>query len=492
MAKTVDPKSPQAAKLMDEIHNFTKDPAVVLLGPEIEKLFGPYGYKYSDEADQAIVADAINKAYEKSLQRHQCLKDPNASVAERWDESQRKRGADKNNLEAAQFDPDCFQSEAEFDQEWIRRRRQYLERLDRCGHSGPKDIECRNRVAGEYFPIHKAEHDAAIAQIQHHLEIYQGVVEGGLVSQLGFHFAHDVLDWSTERSAAFAGALSTTAGLVGMGVERHANLRNAPSNAPQPRTPSGEMVDKPDPTPRPDYPAAKGKPTAAKPKQAAIEDTPPAASPSPAGHNVRRTSREMGSDPDPATGGARARDRISHLDRGKGARPFYIKDPKRKTSKPPTSSGAMQIKPLEKIRGYQPPPKFSEASTGKLLETHFPASDWEHHALFLQGKRVPRAKGKNPLLSTEPDWYSESLNTAVEVKDKDFVGRLQSVDWKAIDLQLEQRIHSMPPNTKNWIIFDIRKQPVGVIDAISAKLSSKWNAVFFITDHGVSQLIRKS
>ena len=84
----------------------------------------------------------------------------------------------KNNLEVAQFDPNCFQSESEFNQEWIRRSKQYLEFLDTCGHSGPKDIECRNRVVAQYFPMHKAEHDADIAEIQSDLEIYEGVLEG--------------------------------------------------------------------------------------------------------------------------------------------------------------------------------------------------------------------------------------------------------------------------------------------------------------------------
>jgi hypothetical protein len=142
-----------------------------------------------------------------------------------------------------------------------------------------------------------------------------------------------------------------------------------------------------------------------------------------------------------------------------------------------------------KIRGDRPMPKFSEeVTTDKSLKTHFPASDWEHQPVFLKGKRVGRVKGRNPLLSTEPDWYSESLNTAVEVKNKDFVARLQSVNWKEIDMQLEQRIHSMPAGTKNWIFFDIRKQPVGVIEQISSKLSSKWDGVFFMTDNGLSQL----
>ena len=156
---------------------------------------------------------------------------------------------------------------------------------------------------------------------------------------------------------------------------------------------------------------------------------------------------------------------------------------------PPT----IELRSPKKIKDYRPPSKFSEkVSADKALKEHFHASDWEHQPVFLQGERVPRVKGKNPLLSTEPDWYSKSLNTAVEVKNKDFVEGLQSVDWRAIDLQLEQRIHSLPAGTKNWIIFDIRKQPLGTIEQIASKLTSKWNGVFFMTDDGLSQLVPRS
>lgn len=161
-----------------------------------------------------------------------------------------------------------------------------------------------------------------------------------------------------------------------------------------------------------------------------------------------------------------------------------------KADEPQTAGTTVEVTPPKKTRDYRPPARLSEeVAAPQMLQTHFPARDWEHQPVFLQGNRVDRIKGRNPLLSTEPDWYSRSLNTAVEIKNKDFIARLQSVDWKAIDVQLTQRVHSLPGGTKNWIVFDVRKQPLGTIDQIGSKLSSKWDGIFFITDHGVSQWV---
>ena len=115
MAKTIDLNSPAAVTLRDEIHRFADDPAVVLLGPEMEQLFGPYGYKYSDEPNRWFAADKINDAYKKSLRHGQILGDPNASIQQRWTECLSIRDYKENNLERATFDPRCFKSQAEFD-----------------------------------------------------------------------------------------------------------------------------------------------------------------------------------------------------------------------------------------------------------------------------------------------------------------------------------------------------------------------------------------
>src|SRR5262249_18759764 len=126
------------------------------------------------------------------------------------------------------------------------------------------------------------------------LEIYEGVVQGGVVSQTGFHFAHDVLGWSTERSAAFGGALSTATSL-GLGyVHRRAVLKKPPSNPPPPPTPTTEVVGKPEPMPKPDARVVRGAPNApVKPPSAPTRDPVQKALPS-AGHAPAQTRVRAG------------------------------------------------------------------------------------------------------------------------------------------------------------------------------------------------------
>jgi hypothetical protein len=139
-----------------------------------------------------------------------------------------------------------------------------------------------------------------------------------------------------------------------------------------------------------------------------------------------------------------------------------------------------------------PTPAVGERDAGVAVKNHFPSRDWEDHPLYLQGRPTEKIGGRNPLGSSEPDWYSKAKNAALEVKNKDFIARLESVDWNAITLQLEQRIHAMPPGTKNWIVFDIRRQPVSVAEAsILPKLSSKWDEIFFLTDGGMLKAVGK-
>lgn len=139
-----------------------------------------------------------------------------------------------------------------------------------------------------------------------------------------------------------------------------------------------------------------------------------------------------------------------------------------------------------------PMSKLSERDVGKVVTNQFPSPDWKYHPLYLQGQPAKKIGGKNPLGSSEPEWYSKALNAAVEVKTKDFIARLDSVDWNAITRQLEQRIHAMPPGTKNWIMFDIRKQPVSVAEVtILPNLSSKWDEIFFLTDNGLLKIVGK-
>lgn len=139
-----------------------------------------------------------------------------------------------------------------------------------------------------------------------------------------------------------------------------------------------------------------------------------------------------------------------------------------------------------------PPSILSERDAGMVVKNQFPSPDWEYHPLYLQGQPAKKIRGKNPLGSSEPEWYSKTLNVSVEVKKKDFIARLDSVDWNAITIQLEQRIHAMPPGTKNWIVFDIRGQPVSLAEVtILPKLSSKWDEIFFLTDNGTLKIVGK-
>jgi hypothetical protein len=260
--KAVDPKSPEAAKLIDEIHDFTSDPAIVLLGPEVEKLLGPFGYTYRGGVEAPYVAHDINTSYKKSLEPNQVRKVTDAPIQVRWDECMRRRSLGVNNLEAAEFDPVCFKSEDEFQQELVRRAQEFRTRYQGCGHSRRSHFKCRDEVAAEYFPAGQARQDAIRRWAYGQLEIYEGVVQGGVVSQTGFHFAYDVLGWSTERSAAFGGALSTGTSL-GLGyVHRRAVLQKPPSNPPPPPTATTEVVGKPEPMPKPDAPVVKGAPNA--------------------------------------------------------------------------------------------------------------------------------------------------------------------------------------------------------------------------------------
>ena len=148
--------------------------------------------------------------------------------------------------------------------------------------------------------------------------------------------------------------------------------------------------------------------------------------------------------------------------------------------------------PVNKQKPLQlPPPKLSEIDAGSFAKTQFPAADWEMHPLFQGGQRVTKKGGRNPLLSSEPEWYSQSLNAAVEVKRKDFIATLQSVDWSAMTRQLEQRIHALPKNTQNWMVFDIRRQgePIKLAEAISTKLSARWDRIFFLADGGTLEIV---
>jgi hypothetical protein len=262
MINAVRPNTPEARRAIDLIHDFARNPAVVLLGPEVGKLLGPYGYTYRESADAPDVGHRIDEAYEKyvkSLGPRRVRASESATTKEKWDECMRRRNLGENNLEAAEFDEVCFESEHEFYQEKIRRITEFRERLKHCGHSGPKNYECQDRVFAEYFPMKAAQRDAILRWTKAEMDLYEGVVAGGVIAQTGFYVGHDILGWSSERSAALGGALSTAAGVTGVSIVRGRLAAPSPvpssGGAPQPRTPIGEIVEKPEPMPTPGEPA---------------------------------------------------------------------------------------------------------------------------------------------------------------------------------------------------------------------------------------------
>src|SRR5204863_1105355 len=131
--------------LRDDIHRFTDDPAVILLGPEMERLFGPWGYKYQDEYRQQSAAQAINDAYQRS--KTGILGDPNATVQQRWTECLSVRGYKENNLEQAAYEPKCFKSQAEFEKEYYRRMGERdTRKVDECPSHGPDKYTCQDKI----------------------------------------------------------------------------------------------------------------------------------------------------------------------------------------------------------------------------------------------------------------------------------------------------------------------------------------------------------
>jgi hypothetical protein len=243
MANTTAPSSPQAAKLMDEIHNFTQDEGVVLLGPEMEKLFGEYGYKYRDQADRWAAADAINKAYE---QQHQCLKDPNATVADRWNESLKKRGFGANNLEEDHYNTDCFKSRSEYDAESRRRSRIYEEEKQKCqsergikmpklSRTQPDWVVCENRVDAEFYPNGYRRLDYQRTQANNQLQKIDDVINSGAIATVGRLAGYTVakiagrdddeaLEWSEK--GALVGEIGDFALAVKAGTTARAATQN--------------------------------------------------------------------------------------------------------------------------------------------------------------------------------------------------------------------------------------------------------------------------
>lgn len=232
MARKVEPKSPEAGKLLDEIHRFAGKPAVALLGPEIERLLGPYGYSYSDTEDWTSASFHIEAAYQKSLQG-KTQHDPNAAVEDRWDEAQRRNDVGRNDLESARYDAVFFHSKSEFNREYNRRQDEYQSKLESCG-GGPRGVDCREGVEAEYFPVEAARKYAGRVWAYNQLPKIDAVRDAGAIATasrlLGYlgaraFGADEDAALSFSENTAAVGSVGDAAAPGGAAAKRRADSR---------------------------------------------------------------------------------------------------------------------------------------------------------------------------------------------------------------------------------------------------------------------------
>lgn len=190
------------------------------------------------------------------------------TIAERWNLLLTAMGENETNLEAAHFEPHFFVSEAEFNREWARRREEYLVKLKACSADRspklpklsrlhPERIDCRERVAAEYFPMQAAGKVASYRWAYNDSEIgLSATTDQGLAASIAFEVAHEGLDWDTKRSGAAAdfagGAANFTPAAEKFRRETPENP-NAPTNVGPPPAakvapaPPKEKMPTPDP-----------------------------------------------------------------------------------------------------------------------------------------------------------------------------------------------------------------------------------------------------
>jgi hypothetical protein len=186
-------------------------------------------------------------------------KDRLIPVSKRWELCMKSHGNSPNNLEAAEFDERFFLTTEEYHLEWERRFIEYKKEFKQCGHSRPSHFQCRDRVMAKYTPGLFAKKDAAARWAARDMAIAMPVLRhGGFVASATFYTAHEQLGWSTEKSAAVAGIVSTGFSVAGLGILKYGAQREsggAPEAPPPPaktaRAPAAEPMPTPDEPPTP-------------------------------------------------------------------------------------------------------------------------------------------------------------------------------------------------------------------------------------------------
>ncbi|HRJ53114.1 MAG TPA: DUF4157 domain-containing protein [Candidatus Thiothrix moscowensis] len=409
LSSSIDPKSPAADRLMDEIHDFTKDPAVVLLEPVIERLFGPYGYKYSDSGEQWVVADAINKAYRKSLKPNQIRKTTDATASERWDECQRRRDADKNNLEAAQFDSNCFQSVEEYVTEFFARTILYRQLYANCGGNTLEKITCRKNVDATFFPNYAAWRDYQRRQAYEALRNTDVIRNDGAIATVGRMGGYITARFlgSDEKEAlelsekvAMVSSLGDISLAVKAGQKINAEVRHYSGGG-------GLAVSRDAPVTWTDRQTGNNG-SAPKSTPTTTSGKPPVGSPISTG--VPRPPRDE-------TGGLF---RPTSIDKGRGARPFYAKDPVRSKALK-TRSDPVPKPPLPSRAATRPAATKSTSKSGKpgSHSTSTPISGTPTRPQVSPGAR-PETAGSGGIVS-----INRSYNSGTGVSQTVIEGRLQ-------------------------------------------------------------------
>ena len=184
--------------------------------------------------------------------------DREVDVATRWQISAKEHGVGENDLELDHYNTLLFRSRYEYDSEYRRRENMHKEevkcesghgiKLPKLSRKHPEWIDCENEVDAKYYPRAHAQKEAA--RWKAYIDIQAAMpalTQGGLVSAFGFHVAHEWLGWSTERSAAFAGALSTATGVGMLKAQQVFSNRNVGRSVapPDEMTPPPEHVAPP-------------------------------------------------------------------------------------------------------------------------------------------------------------------------------------------------------------------------------------------------------
>ncbi|HVZ39352.1 MAG TPA: hypothetical protein VHI13_08755 [Candidatus Kapabacteria bacterium] len=164
--------------------------------------------------------------------------DNEVDVVTRWEISAREHDVGENDLEADHYNAFLFRSRSEYDAEFRRRYAIYKEKVacssdhglkwPKLSRTHPDWIDCENRVNAEYYPRGQAQLEAVRWRTYQDIQMAMpALTEEGPIAAFGFHVTHQYLGWSTERSAAFAGALATVTDLAMLRAQQRAVTQNA-------------------------------------------------------------------------------------------------------------------------------------------------------------------------------------------------------------------------------------------------------------------------